>query len=236
MEAAKTANDALIPVGTVKDVLAVARELGFAKDAEGGALPEADSPARPPHTGVPSLAQLRSYLLDDSALPGFIPNPRSSRWLDPIGWKRSGIFVGEDVIIMRHGWFWYRKVTILLREHYQSAIISQGPLERRFQLGTLRWATVGLSVAAHAKHMDAATASHVLTATVRERGNGPRGWHPELPPAGPTAPSAVRPAAPPAAPTQPGAPTAPSYPQGNDNSPGSGRSPVPESDFFPVQE
>ncbi|MDY5128351.1 PH domain-containing protein, partial [Actinotignum sp. SLA_B059] len=193
MEAAKTANDALVPVGTVEDVLAVARELGFAKDAEGGALPEADSPARPPHTGVPSLAQLRSYLLDDSALPGFIPNPRSSRWLDPIGWKRSGIFVGEDVIIMRHGWFWYRKVTILLREHYQSAIISQGPLERRFQLGTLRWATVGLSVDAHAKHMDAATASRVLTATVRERGNGPRGWHPELPPAGPTAPSAVRP-------------------------------------------
>ncbi|MGJ9483969.1 PH domain-containing protein [Actinotignum sp. GS-2025f] len=236
MEAAKTANDALVPVGTVEDVLAVARELGFAKDAEGGALPEADSPARPPHTGVPSLAQLRSYLLDDSALPGFIPNPRSSRWLDPIGWKRSGIFVGEDVIIMRHGWFWYRKVTILLREHYQSAIISQGPLERRFQLGTLRWATVGLSVDAHAKHMDAATASRVLTATVRERGNGPRGWHPELPPAGPTAPSAVRPAAPPAAPTQPGAPTAPSYPQGNDNSPGSGRSPVPESDFVPVQE
>ncbi|MDY5148907.1 hypothetical protein DDD64_04405 [Actinotignum sanguinis] len=236
MEAAKTANDALVPVGTVEDVLAVARELGFAKDAEGGALPEADSPARPPHTGVPSLAQLRSYLLDDSALPGFIPNPRSSRWLDPIGWKRSGIFVGEDVIIMRHGWFWYRKVTILLREHYQSAIISQGPLERRFQLGTLRWATVGLSVDAHAKHMDAATASRVLTATVRERGNGPRGWHPELPPAGPTAPSAVRPAAPPAAPTQPGALTAPPHPGGNDNSPGSGRSPVPESDFFPVQE
>ena len=244
MEAAKTANDALVPVGTVEDVLAVARELGFAKDADADVLPEADAAseattaaasgaaaagtadalARPPHTGVPSLVQLRRYLLDDSALPGFIPNPRSSRWLDPIGWKRSGIFVGEDVIIMRHGWFWYRKVTVLLREHYQSAIISQGPLERRFQLGSLRWATVGLSVDAHAKHMDAATASRVLTATVRERGNGPRGWHPELPPAGPAAPSVVRPAAPPAAPTQPGAPTAPSYPQGNDNSPGSGRS------------
>ncbi|MDK6927053.1 PH domain-containing protein [Actinotignum timonense] len=256
MEAAKTANDALVPVGTVEDVLAVARELGFAKDADADVLPEADAAseattaaasgadaagtadalARPPHTGVPSLVQLRSYLLDDSALPGFIPNPRSSRWLDPIGWKRSGIFVGEDVIIMRHGWFWYRKVTILLREHYQSAIISQGPLERRFQLGTLRWATVGLSVDAHAKHMDAATASRVLTATVCERGNGPRGWHPELPPTGPTAPSAVRPSAQPAAPTQPGAPTAPSYPQGNDNSPGSGRSQVPESDFGPIQE
>ncbi|MDE1536874.1 MULTISPECIES: PH domain-containing protein [Actinotignum] len=276
MEAAKTANDALVPVGTVEDVLAVVRELGFAKDADADVLPEGDAAsdaaaasagatdamALPPHTGVPSLAQLRSYLLDDSALPGFIPNPRSSRWLDPIGWKRSGIFVGEDVIIMRHGWFWYRKVTILLREHYQSAIISQGPLERRFQLGTLRWATVGLSVDAHAKHMDAATASRVLTATVRERGHGPRGWHPELPPAGPTAPPAVRPSAPPAAPpsappsvqpaahepraagmhaqptapTQPGAPTAPSYPQGNDNSPGSGRSQVPESDFGPIQE
>ncbi|MDK6905876.1 PH domain-containing protein [Actinotignum timonense] len=258
MEAAKTANDALVPVGTVEDVLAVARGLGFAKDADADVLPEADGADRPPHTGVPSLVQLRSYLLDDSALPGFIPNPRSSRWLDPIGWKRSGIFVGEDVIIMRHGWFWYRKVTVLLREHYQSAIISQGPLERRFQLGSLRWATVGLSVDAHAKHMDAATASRVLTATVRERGNGPRGWHPELPPAGPAAPSVVRPAAQPAAPpsaqpaapapraagahaqpaapTQPGAPTAPSYPQGNDNSPGSGRSQVPESDFGPIQE
>ncbi|MDY5131580.1 PH domain-containing protein, partial [Actinotignum timonense] len=43
MEAAKTANDALVPVGTVEDVLAVARELGFAKDADADVLPEADA-------------------------------------------------------------------------------------------------------------------------------------------------------------------------------------------------
>lgn len=217
LEATQTANDALVPVGTVEDVLTVARELGF---AEGAAAPGSGADAVPeaagiagttnpvpetalqttpetalqtawqttPQTGVPNAAQLRTYLLDDGALPGFIPNPRSSRWLDPIGWKRSGIFVGDDVIIMRRGWFWYREVTILLREHYQSAIISQGPLERRFQLATLRWGTVGMAVEARAKHMDSATASQILTTTVSDRGQVPRGWHPELPPAGSAAP------------------------------------------------
>ncbi len=94
----------------------------------------------------------------------FTPAPRSSRWLDPFGWKRNAISLTRTAAIMRWGGFWRRSMRLVLHDHYQSLSITQGPLERKLGVASLRLRTVAGAIDTTQTHLDLRDVQRLLWA------------------------------------------------------------------------
>ncbi|GAB3595971.1 PH domain-containing protein [Angustibacter peucedani] len=66
---------------------------------------------------------------------GFLVAPRSSRWLDPVGWRRHGVDVLDDVLLLRRGRL-TRELDVVPHARTQSLGVQQGPLQRRLGLAS----------------------------------------------------------------------------------------------------
>ena len=83
----------------------------------------------------------------------FTPAPEQSKWLDPVGWRSNAIALTRTVAVLRWSGFWRRSTKFVLHDHYQSLALSQGPLERRLELASLRFCMVNVAVIPIQSHL-----------------------------------------------------------------------------------
>ena len=72
---------------------------------------------------------------------GYTTSSPRARVIDPLTWRRNGILVTPQAVLMRTGRLW-PKLTILPLARLQSVRLSQGPLDRRLGLATITGHTV----------------------------------------------------------------------------------------------
>lgn len=95
------------------------------------------------HTIFPTLGSDDDAALIHEAMKGYGDGrfmhapPTSGKWLDPIARKGRGYHVNERVFVAREGRF-SRTVDILFQDHTQSTTITQGPIQRKLGLATVR--------------------------------------------------------------------------------------------------
>jgi putative membrane protein len=91
---------------------------------------------------APGLAQpgvweaVTSAMTGKGTTPGFVTAPRRSRLLDPLTWRRNAFAVTDEALILRSGVL-IRKVILVPHARIQSIGVSQGPLQRRFDLAAV---------------------------------------------------------------------------------------------------
>lgn len=111
---------------------------------------------------------------------GFLIAPRRSRWVDPIGWRRSGVRVTEQALLIRRGVLG-RSLDVVPHARTQSLGVTQGPLQRRLDVASFELHSTPGPVTPVAAHLDTATAARLLAEqSVRAEGarnaSGPERW------------------------------------------------------------
>jgi len=94
----------------------------------------------------------------------FETTPRRARWLRPLSWRRNGVLVTDDALLLRHG-FLQRALVILPLARLQSVRISQGPVDRALRVANLTGHTVLGPVTAKVGIIDRDTALDAWSAT-----------------------------------------------------------------------
>ncbi|MEJ2579224.1 MAG: PH domain-containing protein, partial [Kineosporiaceae bacterium] len=104
----------LLPVGTRREAVAVLSLV----------LPDLG-------TGDPG----RTWELVDAGLvgaggaAGFVTDPPAARWVDPLSWRRNGVRVTDQALVIRRGWV-HRVLDLVPHARTQSCGVKQGPLQR----------------------------------------------------------------------------------------------------------
>lgn len=80
-------------------------------------------------------------LLGPSAGDPYTTTPRRARWLRPLSWRRNGLLLSDDALLLRHGVL-RRALVILPLARLQSVRIDQGPLDRALRVANLTGHTV----------------------------------------------------------------------------------------------
>jgi len=111
----------VLPIGTQADVERVLRLLLPSLSVDAAML---DAGLRGPREG-----------------DGYVTSPARARVIDPLTWRRNGILVLPQAVLMRTGRLW-PKLTILPLARMQSVRLSQGPLARRLGLAAITGHTV----------------------------------------------------------------------------------------------
>lgn len=111
---------------------------------------------------------------------GFLPSPRSARWLDPISWRRKGLLITRTVLLMRRGRI-TRRLTLVPHERTQSLAVWQGPIQRKLGLASFEAHSVSGPVGTKAKHLPVGAAFHILgdqaeRAKMARAKEGPEEW------------------------------------------------------------
>ena len=76
----------------------------------------------------------------DAADP-YVTTPRRAWWLRPLSWRRNGVLLTPDAVLLRRGMIW-RSLVILPLARLQSVALSQGPVDRARRVATLTGHTV----------------------------------------------------------------------------------------------
>ena len=136
----KTDNETtVLPVGTLDQALAVLTLLD-------PALSEPD---------------LRRAALSDGDHGGWtLVSPRA-RVFDALSWRRSGFTVSQHSFMVRAGALW-RRVSVMPHARVQSLSLSQGPLDRRFDLATVTLVSTPGPVTVAVPHLELTTATQLL--------------------------------------------------------------------------
>nr|WP_091502259.1 PH domain-containing protein [Microbacterium sp. cf332] len=114
----------VLPVGTLADV---ERVLGLI-------LPTVGDEER--------AAIVRDGVLGGAASDGgYLTTPRRARILRPLSWRRNGLTIDGDLLLLRRGVVW-RKLAVLPLARLQSLGVHQGPVDRALRVATLRAHTV----------------------------------------------------------------------------------------------
>lgn len=160
----------LLAVGTraeALEVLALAMPLLPVRPREGAEPPGPAPDGTPPPAGadVGDAAQwarsLEAGLTGTGTDGGFTPSPRSSRWLDPVGWRRHGVLVGPSVLLARRGVL-VRELDVVPHARTQSLGLQQGPLQRRLGLATFTLHSTQGPVSPSVRHLTGADAAALL--------------------------------------------------------------------------
>lgn len=69
--------------------------------------------------------------------PHFLGAPKNAKWLDPVVQPRNGIALTPTVAAVRSGRL-SRRLTVAFHGHWQGLKTSQGPIQRRLELATLK--------------------------------------------------------------------------------------------------
>lgn len=109
---------AVLPIGTRDDVERVLEILA------------------PALTGAEWTSVFRDGILGPVEDDPYVTTPARARWLRPLSWRRNGVLLTDDALLMRRGWVW-RSLSILPLARLQSIGLEQGPLARAFGAATL---------------------------------------------------------------------------------------------------
>ncbi|MFB8891924.1 PH domain-containing protein [Microbacterium plantarum] len=113
----------VLPVGTLADV---ERVLGLI-------LPSVSEEER--------AAIVRNGVLGGSSAGGYVTTPRRARIVRPLSWRRNGLAIEGDLLMLRRGLIW-RMLAVLPLARLQSVALHQGPVSRALRVATLRAHTV----------------------------------------------------------------------------------------------
>ncbi|QLD13262.1 PH domain-containing protein [Microbacterium oleivorans] len=72
---------------------------------------------------------------------GYVTTPGRARILRPLSWRRNGLAVDGDLLLLRRGIVW-RRLAVLPLARMQSMALQQGPIDRALRVATLRAHTV----------------------------------------------------------------------------------------------
>lgn len=113
----------VLPVGTLADV---ERVLGLI-------LPSVAEEER--------AAIVRDGVLGGSSAGGYVTTPRRARIVRPLSWRRNGLAITGDLLMLRRGLIW-RMLAVLPLARLQSVALHQGPVSRALRVASLRAHTV----------------------------------------------------------------------------------------------
>uniref|UniRef100_UPI001010A6C3 PH domain-containing protein n=1 Tax=Cellulomonas endophytica TaxID=2494735 RepID=UPI001010A6C3 len=135
-----------------------------------------------PDLGVEDPRALLDTLLsaDPAARAGALTSPRGARWVDPVAWRRRAAVVTPRALLSRTGRL-ERVVEVVPHERTQSLGTTQGPLQRRLGLASVRLHSTPGPVSPSVDHLGAATAAALLDeladrARAARAGAGPEQW------------------------------------------------------------
>ena len=120
----------VLPVGTLADV---ERVLGLI-------LPSIGEAERAAIIGEGVLGSGRGDATADVS-GGYVTTPRRARILRPLSWRRNGLAIAGDLLLLRRGIVW-RRLAVLPLARMQSMALQQGPIDRALRVATLRAHTV----------------------------------------------------------------------------------------------
>jgi putative membrane protein len=111
---------------------------------------------------------------------GYLVAPRRSRWVDPIGWRRSGVRVTRHALLIRRGVL-RRSLDVVPHARTQSIGLAQGPVQRRLRLTSFQLHSTPGPVSPVAAHLDSADAARLLSeqavrAESARNTSGPERW------------------------------------------------------------
>lgn len=139
---------AVLPIGTRADVERVLRILAPGLSSEEWTLVFRDGILGP---------------VDDDP---YVTTPRRARWLRPLSWRRNGVLLTADALLLRRGWVW-RSLTVLPLARLQSIGLHQGPLARAARTATLTGHVIAGTVQTAVGAIDRDDALRVFEATAR---------------------------------------------------------------------
>ena len=96
----------------------------------------------------------------------YVTTPARARWLRPLSWRRNGVLLTDDALLMRRGWVW-RTLSILPLARLQSVGLHQGPLARAFGAATVTGHVIAGSVQTSVGALDRDDALRVFEGTAR---------------------------------------------------------------------
>lgn len=134
-----------------------------------------------PDLGVPDPRALLAAAMDGTGDDqGFTTMPRRARWLDPLGWRRTGYVVTDRALLIRSGRL-IRRLVIVPHERTQSLALAQGPLQRRLGVASLVVHSTPGPVDPRVAHLTARVAGDLMTeqaarARAARAGAGPELW------------------------------------------------------------
>jgi putative membrane protein len=87
--------------------------------------------------GEDPLGVVTTGLSGDSRRPdGYLASPRAARWVDPVGWRRNGVRVTHEALLIRRGRL-RRRLDVVPHARTQSCGLAQGPLQRLLGVASL---------------------------------------------------------------------------------------------------
>lgn len=96
----------------------------------------------------------------------YLTTPRRARWLRPLSWRRNGVLLTADALLLRRGWIW-RSLTLLPLARLQSVGVHQGPLARSLRTATLTGHVIAGTVQTTLGAIDRDDALRLFDATAR---------------------------------------------------------------------
>ena len=174
----------MLPVGRVDDVERVLALL--LPDAGLAPVPAEEQPAVP--VAVPELAAVPAAVSGAAVLPvapvaptpslvergltskggadGYTNAPRRAAWLRPFSWRRTGFALTPNTVLLRRGVI-ARELTLVPFARVQSVGVSQGPIQRRLDLGGVHLHTVAGPVSAQLGVLDRLVAAELFEQLAR---------------------------------------------------------------------
>jgi putative membrane protein len=111
---------------------------------------------------------------------GYLVAPRRARWVDPVGWRRTGVWVTSQALLIRRGRI-RRLLDVVPHARTQSLGLSQGPLQRRMDVASFVLHSTPGPVRPVVPHLDERVAAQLLAdQALRAEGarsaSGPERW------------------------------------------------------------
>jgi putative membrane protein len=110
----------------------------------------------------------------------YLTVPGRARWVDPIGWRRTGVRVTREALLIRRGVI-SRTLDVVPHARTQSLAVTQGPVERRLGLATFHLHSTQGPVVPSVPHLAADVAARLLAdqsvrAETARAASGPERW------------------------------------------------------------
>jgi putative membrane protein len=112
--------------------------------------------------GEDALAVVLAGLDGDNRRPdGYLPSPPKAFWVDPVAWRRTGVRVTHEALLVRRGRL-RRHLDVVPHARTQSCALTQGPLQRALGVASLQVHSTRGPVDPVVPHLRVADASWLL--------------------------------------------------------------------------
>jgi putative membrane protein len=92
---------------------------------------------------------------------GYLPAPPKAFWVDPVAWRRTGVRVTREALLVRHGRL-RRHLDVVPHARTQSCAVTQGPLQRALGVASLQVHSTRGPIDPVVPHLQVADAARLL--------------------------------------------------------------------------